>query len=107
MLVLDLLLTHTGLLYANLGGFIIVFQDERGWGSVIGNLPFLALFVGILIAAMVNICNNRYYFRQFVENCNRAIPEARLPPMMIGGVAFAAGLFLFGCMWHAITAKQD
>jgi MFS family permease len=31
-----------------------------------------------------------------VQNGNKAVPEARLPPMMIGAVFFSAGLFIFG-----------
>ena len=26
----------------------------------------------------------------------RPVPEARMPPMMVGGILFAAGLFIFG-----------
>ena len=86
-----------GILYANLAGFSIEFEEVRGWGLVTGNLPFLAIFVGILGAAVLNVYNNKYYFKRFRENGNRPIPEARLPPMMIGGILFAGGLFLFAC----------
>ena len=91
-----------GILYANLGGFSIAFEEVRGWGPVTGNLPFMALLVGIFAAAVVNVYNNKYYFKRFRENENRAVPEARLPPMMIGGIVFAGGLFLFGCK-HAFS----
>lgn len=91
------MLTGLGLLYANLGGFAIVFQEIRGWGPVTGNLPFLGHLAGIICAAFVNIHNNKYYFRRFTANGNRPVPEARLPPMMIGGIMFSGGLFLFGC----------
>lgn len=39
--------------------------------------------------------NNSFYIRQF-EKVNKAVPEARLPPMMGGSIFFAAGLFIFG-----------
>nr|ANM86350.1 putative MFS transporter [Cladonia uncialis subsp. uncialis] len=84
-----------GILYANLAGFSIAFEEVRGWGLVTGNLPFLAIFIGILGAAVLNVYNNKYYFKRFRENGNRPVPEARLPPMMIGGILFAGGLFLF------------
>ena len=45
----------------------------------------------------MNIYNNKDYFVKFRANGNRSVPEARLPPMMIGGVLFAIGLFVFGC----------
>ena len=105
-----------GILYANLAGFSIVFEEVRGWGAVTGNVPFLALFVGILGAAGLNIYNNKYYFKRFKENGNRSVPEARLPPMMIGGILFAGGLFLFGCehatpillpIKHLHTTRRD
>lgn len=92
-----LLTNLPGILYANLGGFGIVFQEIRGWGPVTGNLPFLAMLLGMCGAGLMNIYNNKQYFKLFRANGNRAVPEARLPPMMIGGVLFAIGLFLFGC----------
>ncbi|KAM3512581.1 hypothetical protein MY11210_003756 [Beauveria gryllotalpidicola] len=85
-----------GILYANLEAFSVVFQEIRHWGPVVGSLPFIALLVGIFFAAAVNIYNNKYYFKKFKANDNKAVPEARLPPMMIGGFAFTAGLFVFG-----------
>lgn len=88
---------YTAILYANLEGFSIEYQENRGWGAVVGNLSFIALLIGIIFAAAVNILNNRYYFRIFRANGNKAVPEARLPPMMAGGFAFTGGMFLYGC----------
>jgi hypothetical protein len=70
-------------------------------GPVIGNLPFISLLVGIFFAAAVNIYNNKYYFKQFKANGNKPVPEARLPPMMVGGFAFTAGLFIFACTMNS------
>lgn len=86
-----------GILYANLESFSIEFEEIRGWGPVAGSLPFIALLVGVLLAAAANIYNNGYYFKRFKANNNRPVPEARLPPMMFGGFAFTAGLFIFAC----------
>jgi hypothetical protein len=33
---------------------------------------------------------------KFEQNNNKPVPEARLPPMMIGSVFFSCGLFIFG-----------
>jgi len=88
-----------GILYANLAAFPIVFEEERGWNQLVGALPFLAVLVGILLAAVLNLGNQKYYVKKFHENGNRAVPEARLPPMMVGSVFFAAGLFVFA--WTA------
>lgn len=96
--VAERLLTNApGILYANLGGFGIVFEEIRGWGPVTGNLPFLAMLLGMCVAGCMSIVNNRRYFRLFRANGNRPLPEARLPPMMVGSVLFAIGLFVFGC----------
>jgi MFS family permease len=84
-----------GILYANLAAFPIEFEEERGWNQFVGTLPFLAFFIGVLIAAGVNLYNQKYYSSRFRANNNQAVPEARLPPMMLGSVVFAAGLFLF------------
>jgi Arabinose efflux permease len=85
-----------GILYLSLGAFPIVFQEIRGWNQVVGALPFLAYLVGICIGAVINIGNQKFYIKRFKANNNRAVPEARLPPMMMGSVFFAAGLFVFG-----------
>ena len=85
-----------GILYANLAAFPIEFQEERGWNQFVGALPFLGLLIGIVIGGFANILNSRFYARRFHANGDKAVPEARLPPMMIGSIFFAAGLFLFG-----------
>ncbi|KAI9722945.1 MAG: hypothetical protein M1812_001394 [Candelaria pacifica] len=85
-----------GILYLNLAAFPIAFQEERGWNLVVGALPFLALLIGIIIGGALNIANSNFYNRRFIANDHRAIPEARLPPMMIGSIFFTGGLFIFG-----------
>ncbi|KAJ5893956.1 hypothetical protein N7495_005647 [Penicillium taxi] len=85
-----------GILYLSLAAFPIVFQEIRGWNQVVGALPFLAYLVGIFIGAAVNLSNQKFYISRFKANNNRPVPEARLPPMMLGSVMFAAGMFLFG-----------
>jgi len=84
-----------GILYANLGAFPVVFQEGRGWNPVIGALPFISVMIGVLLAAGANIANQGYFSRSLAENDERPLPEARLPPMMVGSVVFAAGLFIF------------
>ncbi|KAI5278959.1 hypothetical protein KEM54_004402, partial [Ascosphaera aggregata] len=85
-----------GISYLNLAYFPVVFHELRGWGQLVGQLPFLALFVGILVGAVVNLLNQKFYISRFRANNNRPVPEARLPPMMGGSILFAAGNFIFG-----------
>ncbi|KAL4752524.1 hypothetical protein BDW72DRAFT_63825 [Aspergillus terricola var. indicus] len=85
-----------GILYLSLASFPVVFQELRGWNQVIGALPFLAYLVGILFGAGINLANQKFYISRFKANNNRPVPEARLPPMMLGSIVFAAGLFIFG-----------
>lgn len=88
-----------GIVYLNLGAFPIIFQEERGYGQVVGQLPFLALAVGIGAGAATNLFNQRYYLKRVQANNGRAVPEARLPPMMVGSVMIAGALFVMG--WTA------
>ena len=88
-----------GLLYLTLEVFPIVFRDMRGYGPIVSTLPFLGLLIGVFAALGINIANQPFYARAVAKNKGRAVPEARLPPMLIGGFIFVAGLFLFG--WTA------
>lgn len=84
-----------GLLYSLLEAIPIEFEEVRGWNTLVGSLPFLAVLVGIFIAAGGNMINQKYYLRAIAANGGRAVPEARLPPMMVGSVLLSAGLWLF------------
>ena len=85
-----------GIFYLSLAAFPVEFQENRGWNLVVGNLPFLGLLTGIMIGSVLNVSNQHYYLPKFRANRNRPVPEARLPPMMVGSVFFAGGLFIFG-----------
>ncbi|KAL7941179.1 major facilitator superfamily domain-containing protein [Trichoderma barbatum] len=90
-----------GLLYMSLEVFPIVFAQHRGWGLVQSSLPFLALFIGVLMAMFVNLANQPRYARLVDAAGGKPVPEARCAPMAIGGILFAIGLFWFG--WTADT----
>lgn len=87
------------LLYLTLEVFPIVYRQDRGFGPVVSTLPFLALFVGVLCSIGINLGNQPRYARKVAEAKGAPVPEARLPPMAIGGFLFTAGLFWFG--WTA------
>lgn len=84
------------LVYITLEVFPIVFLDIRGWPLVVSTLPFLGLFVGVLCALGVNLGNQPRYARIVDANGGKPVPEARLPPMIIGALSFAGGLWWFG-----------
>ncbi|MCJ1355449.1 MAG: hypothetical protein MMC33_005441 [Icmadophila ericetorum] len=84
-----------GILYGNLAAFPIEFQEERGWNQFVAALPFLGLLLGIFLGGAANVLNQQFYNKRFHANGDKAVPEARLPPMMVGSVFFSAGLFIF------------
>lgn len=91
------LIVRPGILYASLEGFEVVFREDRHWSAVPASLPFLALLTGMVFGAAINVLNNKYYSAKLAANQGRSVPEARLPPMMIGGIVFTAGMFIFAC----------
>jgi hypothetical protein len=88
-----------GILFLTLEVFPIVFSELRGWRLVPSSLAFLGSFVGILLALFVNIGNQPRYKRISRAAGGRPVPEARCPPMAIGGAFMITGLFLLG--WTA------
>ncbi|RAK94076.1 bicyclomycin resistance protein [Aspergillus costaricaensis CBS 115574] len=88
------------LLYLTLEVFPIVFDDIRQWKPVVATLPFIGLFVGVLLSsAFIIFIGQPYYIRKWEEGGGKPVPEARLMPMAVGGFLFAGGLFWFG--WTA------
>ena len=82
-----------GVLYMTLVMFDIVYRELRQWGVVVATLPFLGLMVGVIAAMFINLANQPRYGRAMEKNKNRAVPEARLPPMAVGGWLFVVGIF--------------
>lgn len=87
------------LIYLILEMFPIVFHEDRHWSLVVSTLPFLSILVGVACAVFVNFAKQPSYKRAVEQNKGRAVPEARLPPIFIGGVLLSGGLFWFG--WTA------
>ncbi|CAI7642062.1 unnamed protein product [Penicillium manginii] len=87
------------LIYLVLEVFPIVFKENRKWSLVVSTLPFLSILVGVGCAVFINFANQPRYKRAVKANCGRAVPEARLPPIIVGAILLSAGLFWFG--WTA------
>lgn len=59
----------------------------------VGGLPYFGMIVGQLLAGTFIVIRQPGYQRKLAANNDMPIPEWRLPEVIIGGVAFAVGLF--------------
>lgn len=84
-----------------------LFGTIRGWPQQLSALPLLGINVGVLVGTAGIILYNQLYFRHLhhvaAEVADGAyIPEARLPPMILGGVLIPVGMF-----WYAWTSSPE
>lgn len=88
-----------GTLYMMFAAFPIVFQENRQWSEGVGGLPFIGVAVGMTLAVIYTIPDNKRYMRAEaackVKGARGAPPEARLPPGLIGCLLVPIGLFGF------------
>ncbi|KAF7897275.1 hypothetical protein EAF00_005503 [Botryotinia globosa] len=84
-----------GTLYMMFGAFPIVYQVGRGWSAGIGGLAFCGVAVGMMIAVLYSVWDNKRYNATAAKQNNAAPPEARLPPALIGSICLPVGLFWF------------
>jgi hypothetical protein len=84
-----------GTLYMMFAAFPIVFQEDRGWSPGIGGLAFIGVAVGMMIAVIYSLFDNKRYLKIEQKHGGDAPPEARLPPCMIGSTVLPIGLFWF------------
>lgn len=64
-----------------------------------GSLVFLAVLIGVIISGGIQASYQPFFWKQLDKahkEGKKNHPEGRLPPMMLGAVLFAAGLFWFG-----------
>ncbi|KAF2496201.1 major facilitator superfamily [Lophium mytilinum] len=85
-----------GLLYLFLTAYPIVFQRIHGMNLGVGGLPFFGMITGQLLAGLFIVLRQPGYQKKLAANNDVPIPEWRLPEVIIGGAAFAVGLFWFG-----------
>ena len=85
-----------GLLYLFLTAYPFVFQGVHGMSSGVAGLTFFGMVTGQIIAGVTVLLQQPWYQRKLAANYGVPIPEWRLPSVIAGGVAFAAGLFWFG-----------
>ncbi|OOQ90349.1 MFS-type transporter [Penicillium brasilianum] len=84
-----------GTLYMMFAAFPIVYQVDRGWNQGVGGLAFLGIMVGMLIAVIYTLWDNKRYVNAQEKYDGFAPPEARLPPTMVACIAIPIGLFWF------------
>ncbi|CAF9913416.1 MAG: hypothetical protein GOMPHAMPRED_007902 [Gomphillus americanus] len=85
-----------GLLYLFLTAYPIVFQQIHGFSAGISGPMLFGMIIGEIFAAVLIILEQPSYNRKLAANNGIPVPEWRLPPVIAGGAAFAAGLFWFG-----------
>ncbi|KAJ5917355.1 hypothetical protein N7466_010909 [Penicillium verhagenii] len=84
-----------GTLYMMFAAFPIVYEEYRGWNQGVSGLAFLGIMVGMLLAVLYSLWDNKRYIKTQDEHDGFAPPEARLPPVMVASVAIPIGLFWF------------
>ena len=84
-----------GALFMMFAAFPIVYQEGRGWNQGVGGLAFFGIMVGMIIATLYSIPDNKRYQNTQKRHGGFAPPEARLPPVMLAAVTIPIGLFWF------------
>ncbi|KAL8704901.1 MAG: hypothetical protein Q9201_001969 [Fulgogasparrea decipioides] len=85
-----------GLLYLFLTAYPIVFQQIHGFSPGVGGLPYFGMILGQVSAGIYIAATQPSYNRKLDANGGVPIPEWRLFPVILGGIAFTGGLFWFG-----------
>ena len=89
-----------GLLYLFLTAYALVFQGVYGFNAGVAGLPYFGMILGVAIGFCAVVATQSDYVKKLQANDNIPVPEWRLPIPIVGGVAFAAGLFWFGWTGH-------
>jgi len=94
-----------GILYLLFGAVPIIYEKNRGWNTLVGSLPFLAVLLGTLVSALINALYSEFVFAPHLDKHDGvARPEMRLIPMMLGSITFPIGFFLLG--WTSSPSIQ-
>ncbi len=85
-----------GILYLFFSAYPLVFVGVHGFSLGVSGLTFFGMIIGQLLAGVAVILQQPWYNRKLAANNGLPIPEWRLPSIMVGGIAFAIGIFWFG-----------
>ncbi|KAK5167151.1 uncharacterized protein LTR77_007881 [Saxophila tyrrhenica] len=83
------------ILYLAFFAYPISFEYDRGIEFGVSSLPFVAIFIGVLIACAVMIFETKIIYTPKLVKAKKLIPEERLIPMFIGSPVLVVGLFWF------------
>ncbi|OTA98351.1 hypothetical protein M426DRAFT_17483 [Hypoxylon sp. CI-4A] len=92
-----------GIVYCLLGAYPVVFEDVYGMEPGVGDLPFIGLLIGQLLAVAFIISRHHGYADKLEKNDNVPVPEWRLTETLVGGPVFVIGIFWFG--WTGFTSQ--
>lgn len=92
-----------GILYLIFFAYPFSFEEVRQWKEGTAALPFIAVFIGIALACLgMGIDTKTRFQRLLAASGGGIIPEARLPPMIVGAFLLPIGLF-----WFAWTSNRN
>ena len=84
-----------GILYMLFDAYPIVFQEVRGWSEGKGGLAFLGVLVGMILAFLYILFDNKRYAKLSAKTVGRVPPEERLTVVIVGSISMPVGLFWF------------
>ena len=94
-LILYLSLAYS-ILYLIFFAYPYSFHVVLHWETGVSSLPFLSILIGLLLACLILTIYYATYFRKVLILSKRPLlPEARLPPMILGSLLLPSGLFFF------------
>ncbi|CCG25195.1 Tpo2 polyamine transport protein [Candida orthopsilosis Co 90-125] len=85
-----------GMLYALLTVIPIIFSGRYHWSQGVGELPYVSMLLGVFSGGAIIVYSEHLLNRKMDATGKKSAPEARLPPVMIGGFAFVIGIFWLG-----------
>lgn len=83
-----------GILYLCLESYPIIFGPEGyNFPANLIQMPYISLAVGMVIAMFLNLfVFEPMYKKALAKNNGKPVPEARLPPMIVGAIVFPIGI---------------
>ncbi|ODQ66861.1 putative MFS multidrug transporter [Nadsonia fulvescens var. elongata DSM 6958] len=84
-----------GIMYMLLEAYPVVFHDGYKMHQGQDILPYFALILGQFLGCIICIAFEPYYLRRLNQNGGKAVPEARLPANIVGGIFLPIGLLWF------------